>query len=227
MRMRTSCPRARRARGRAPVTSPSPPVLAKGEASEATRRMRRRGGMSRSSGVFFENREDELRDMRGDALEVGQHVEVDLGRLQRLREPLAQPREVRGAQLALALAYGRALIEHLLGEGPVVGREARDAALEILGDHAVELEELRLARLGEAPALVELLAGQLHQVLVDDVADVLEVADEGDEGDLLAGEIGRHGLLSQAREEELDLPLEIVELVIAPLHVLQQLLVVR
>ena len=45
--------------------------------------------------------------------------------------------------------------------------------------------------------------------------------------DLLPGEIGGHGLLPEAGEEELDLPLEVVELVIAPLDILQQLLVVR
>ena len=42
MSMRTSCPRAASARGSAPTTSASPPVLAKGAASEAIRRMRRR-----------------------------------------------------------------------------------------------------------------------------------------------------------------------------------------
>src|SRR5438105_2109779 len=35
---RTSCPRAASARGSAPITSPSPPVLMKGAASEATKR---------------------------------------------------------------------------------------------------------------------------------------------------------------------------------------------
>ena len=134
---------------------------------------------------------------------------------------------MRGAKLALALADGRALVEHVLGEGSVVGGKARNGALEVLRDHAVEFQQLRLACLGEAPALVELLAGQLHEVLVHDVADVLEVADEGDERDLLPGEIGGHGLLPEAGEEELDLPLEVVELVIAPLDILQQLLVVR
>src|SRR5207247_1266008 len=140
--------------------------------------------------------------------------------------PLAQPRQVRGAELALALADHRALVQHLLRQRAVVGGEARDGALEVLRDHAVELQQLRLARLGEAPRLVELLAGELHQVLVHDVADVLEVADEGDEPDLLAEQIGRHGLLPQARQEELDLALEVVELVVAALHVLEQLLVV-
>src|SRR5256886_12473218 len=53
--------------------------------------------------------------------------------------------------------------------------------LEILRHHAVELEDLRPAGIGEAATLVELLPSQLHQVLVDDVADVLEVADERDQ----------------------------------------------
>src|SRR5205807_2264660 len=83
----------------------------------------------------------------------------------------------------------------------------------VLGDHGVELLQLGLPRLREAPTLVELLAGELHEVLVDDVADVLEVADHGDEADLLAAEVRGHGFLTQAREEELDLPLEVIELI--------------
>src|SRR5262245_51234183 len=225
IRMRTSCPRPASARGSAPATSASPPVLAKGSTSEAMNRMRSRRAMVVLL-HFFENRKDEGGDVRGDALEVGEHVEVDLRGLERLGEPPSEPHEVRVAQLALALAHHRALVQHLLGQAPVVGREARDGPLEVLRDQRVELDQLRLPRLRETPALVELLPGQLHEVLVDDVSDVLEVADEGDERDLLLGEVRTHGLTAQPREEQLDLALEVVELVVAPLDVLEQLLVV-
>src|SRR6202795_529458 len=101
---------------------------------------------------------------------------MNLRRLERLREAAAQPSQVRLAQLALALADDGPLIEHFLREAPVIGGEARDGPLEVLRDEAVEFDELRRPRLGEAPALVELLARQLHEVLVDDVADVFEIA---------------------------------------------------
>ena len=84
----------------------------------------------------------------------------------------------------------------------------------------MELDQLHLPRLREAPALVELLAREIHEVLVDDVADVLEITDEGDQRDLLLGEIRAHGLTPEPGQEELDLALEVVELVVAPLHVL-------
>src|SRR5262245_44845299 len=217
IRMRTSCPRPASARGSAPATSASPPVLAKGSTSEAMNRMRSRRAMVVLL-HFFENREDEGGDVRGDALEVGEHVEVDLRGLEGLGEPAPQPHEMRLAHLPLALAHDRPLVENLLGQAAVVGGEAGDGPLEVLGDQAVELDQLRLARLGESPGLVELLAGQLHQVLVDDVPDVLEVADERDQGDLLLGEVGAHRLAPQPREEQLDLALEVIELVVAPLH---------
>src|SRR5581483_2701559 len=221
--IRTSCPRLASARGSAPATSASPPVLAKGATSDATRRMRRRFAIL---GVLLQDRVHQRGDVGGDPLQVGEHVQVDLGRLERLGEAPTQPGQVRIAQLALALPHHRPLVQHLLGEAAVVGREARDGALEVLGHHAVELDELGLPGLREAAALVELLPRQLHEVLVDDVADVLQVADERDQRDLLLGEVRAHGLVPEPRKEELDLALEIVELIVPPLHVLQQLLVV-
>src|SRR5262245_13531277 len=170
--MRTPWPSPARARGSAPATSASPPVLAKGATSEAIRRIRSRLG---TLGLLFENRVHERGDVRGDPFEVGEHVQMDLRGFQRFGEPASQPGQVGVAQLTLALSYHRPLIQDLLGQAPVVGREAGDGALEILRHHAVELHQLGLAGLREATALVELLARQLHEVLVDDVADVFEI----------------------------------------------------
>src|SRR5439155_21739746 len=125
------------------------------------------------------------------------------------------------AQLALALARERALVEDVLGERAVVGGEGGDGRLEILRHHAVELEDLRPAGIGEAATLVELLPSQLHQVLVDDVADVLEVADERDQADLAPRQLGSHRLTAEPGQEELDLALEEVELIVALVDVLQ------
>ena len=90
----------------------------------------------------------------------------------------------------------------------------------------MEFQDLRPPRLGEAPPLVELLAGEVHEVLVDDVADVLEVADERDEADLLARELGSHGVPAEPGEKQLDLALEEVDLIVALLDFLQERLVV-
>src|SRR5438067_4241845 len=104
---------------------------------------------------LLEDGEHQRRHVRADALEVRQHVEVDLGRLQRLGEAGAQAVDVRLAHLALALAHERPLVEHFLRERAVVAREGGDRALEVLRDQPVELEDLRPAGLGEAPPLVE------------------------------------------------------------------------
>src|SRR5262249_45545572 len=149
--------------------------------------------------IFFmashlgEDGQHQGRDVAADALEVGENVEVDFGRLDGFREARAQAPEVRFAQLALAHAHERPLVEHLLRERPVVGSEGRDGPLEVLGHEAVELEDLRPPRLRKATRLIHLLAGQLHEVLVDDVADVFQVADERDQADLLARELRTHG----------------------------------
>src|SRR5437870_408414 len=181
--------------------------------------------------IFFisdllKDRDRERRDMRADALQVRQDVEVDLRRLDGLGEARPQPIEVRLAQVALALPDHRALVEDLLRQSAVVRGEGGDGPLEVLPDDRVELLDLHPARVGEPSSLVELLPRELHQVLVDDVADVLEIPDEGDQRDLFAREVRAHRLATEPGEEELDLPLEEVDLVVTPRDVLQELLVV-
>src|SRR5262249_44830385 len=85
---------------------------------------------------------DERGHMRRDPLEVGQHVEVDLRCFQRLREALAKAHEMRFPHLALALTYGRPLVQHVLGQAAVAGGEARDGALEIFRHESVKLDQL-------------------------------------------------------------------------------------
>src|SRR5262245_14839921 len=183
--------------------------------------------------IFFmashlvQNWEHERRDVGADALEVRQDVQVDLRRLQRFGQPRPQPAQVRFTQLTLAGPHERPLVQHLASQRPVVGGERRDRSLQVLGDQAVELLDLGPAGLREPAALIVLLPGQLHQVLVDDVADVLEVADEGDHADLLAGELRAHRLPPQPGQEELDLALHEIELVVALLDLLDEREVVR
>src|SRR2546428_13513211 len=178
--------------------------------------------------IFFisdllKDRDRERRDVRADALQVRQDIQVDLRRLDGLGEAGAQPSEVGLAQIPLAVPDHRALVEDFLRQAAVVGGEGGDGPLEVLPDQSVELLDLRPARVGEPPSLVELLPGELHQVLVDDVTDVLEVADEGDQRDLLAREVRAHRRATEAGEGELDLALAEVGLVVAPRHLLAEL----
>src|SRR5438093_10225808 len=181
--------------------------------------------------IFFisdllKDRDRKRRDVRADAFQVCQDIQVDLRRLDGLGEAGAQPSEVGLAQIPLAVPDHGALVEDFLRQAAVVGGEGGDGPLEVLSDQSVELLDLRPARVGEPPSLIELLPAELHQVLVDDVADVLEVADERNQRDLLAREVRAHRLAPEPGEEELDLPLEEVDLVVAPRDVLQELRVI-
>src|SRR5882762_2605889 len=68
--------------------------------------------------IFFmashlvEDGQHQGRDVAADALEVRENVEVNLGRLDRLREAGAQAADVGLAQLALAHAHEGPLVEH-------------------------------------------------------------------------------------------------------------------
>src|SRR5437016_2797994 len=62
---------------------------------------------------LLEDGEDQRGYVGADALQVRQHIEVDLGGLERLGEPGAQPVQVRLAHLALALPHEGTLIEHV------------------------------------------------------------------------------------------------------------------
>src|SRR5688500_5203904 len=115
--------------------------------------------------IFFmasylvQDREHPRGDVAADALEVGEHVQVDLRGLDRFRQSRAEPPKMRLAQLALARAHERPLVQHLLRQRLVIGREGGDGALQILADEAMEVQDLRPARLREPAALVELLPG--------------------------------------------------------------------
>src|SRR5215471_19946890 len=68
---------------------------------------------------LLENRDRECRHVRADALQVGEDVQVNLRRLDRLGEAGPQASEVRFAEVALALTHDRALVQHLLRQSPV------------------------------------------------------------------------------------------------------------
>src|SRR4030095_7011618 len=62
---------------------------------------------------LLENRDRERRHVRADPFQVGQDVQMDLRRLDRLREPGSEPADVRLAQVALPLPHDRAVVPHL------------------------------------------------------------------------------------------------------------------
>src|SRR5260370_16830604 len=91
-----------------------------------------------TASIFFmgsdllQDRDRERRHVGADPLEVRQDVEMDLGRLDGLGQARAEPSDVQLAQVALALADERTLVEHLLRHGPLPPAEAPAAAPQAL-----------------------------------------------------------------------------------------------
>src|SRR2546427_12806199 len=81
---------------------------------------------------LLEDRDRQRRYVRADPFQVGQDIEVDLRRLDRFGQPGAQATQVRLAQVPLPLPHERALVEHVLGERAVVGRERGDHPFQVL-----------------------------------------------------------------------------------------------
>src|SRR5260370_5016683 len=91
------------------------------------------------------------------------------------RSPLAQSRkmtvrtgELGGSQLRLFLDEGARDLDVIIDEDA-------EGELEVVDNALVEGRELRRSFLRELILVLDLLDGELHEVLVDDVADVLEV----------------------------------------------------
>src|SRR5204862_6141340 len=80
---------------------------------------------------LLEDGEDESGHVRADALQVGQYVEMDLGRLERFGEHGAQAVDVRVAHLPLELAHERTQVKTIIRQRAVGGGEDCGAVDEV------------------------------------------------------------------------------------------------
>src|SRR3989454_8894100 len=159
--------------------------------------------------IFFisdllKDRDRERRDVRADALQVRQDIQVDLRRLDGLGEAGAQPSEVGLAQIPLAVPDHRALVEDFLRQPAVVGGEGGDGPLEVLPDQSVELLDLRPARVGEPPPPTAPLPPDPHHALLADVTDVLHVAHAADHRAPPARQVRAHRRATSPGQAALD-----------------------
>src|SRR4029079_17219290 len=86
--------------------------------------------------------------------------------------------------------------------------------------------DLRPALRAEGVTAADLLLGQLHDVLLDDVADLLEVRDDEDESGLALGLLWRQLLSPELDEELLDVLLQPIDDIVARDHRSHESLVV-
>ena len=84
---------------------------------------------------------------------------------------------------ALELAERDLLLEQLAGHADIARDENIEGELQVLHQPRVHVADLPKALGRELQLVTDLLVRQLHQVLVDDVADMLEVGGEGDDVD--------------------------------------------
>ena len=105
-------------------------------------------------------------------------VSIDSGRPSRSR-----------AKWLSAAASSAARVVGLLGEQParhrdVARREHVEGKPHVVHHAGMEVADFLQAFGREGVAVLDLLGGQFHQVLVDDVADMLEIGREGDDLDI-------------------------------------------
>src|SRR5260370_587782 len=100
--------------------------------------------------------------MRGDALEVAQHVEMERARLYAFRATFTQPRqmtirggELRGSQL-------RFFFDERARDLDVIIDEDAERELEVVDNALVEGCELRRSFLRELILVLDLLGSELH-----------------------------------------------------------------
>ena len=117
--------------------------------------------------------------MAVDALQVANHVHVDGTGLDRFRPALAKARKMAVGGLRFSFADGDLFGHQAAGKGNVAGGEDVERQPQVLQHPAVEGLEFGGALGRKGLAVLDLLGGEFHQVLVDDVADMLEIRREG------------------------------------------------
>src|SRR5215217_5890822 len=130
--------------------------------------------------------------MAVDALEVADDVEMDGARLDGLGPAAAQAREVALGSILLEQP-GRGLYRvEPARQAEVAGSEDIEGKPHRVLDARMEGADLAETLRRERHLLADLLGGELHQVLVDDVADVLEVRGESQDFDEAAALVVGH-----------------------------------
>src|SRR5579883_806054 len=147
----------------------------------------------------FQDRIGDRRQMAVDALQIADDVHMDRAGLDRLGPALAQAGEMAVGGLRLGFADRRLLGHQPARKVEVTRGEDVERQAQILQHARMEGPELGHAFGRKGVAVLDLLACQFHQVLVDDIADMLEVGGEGQDLDVAPA-----FLLAEIRARDLD-----------------------
>ena len=164
--------------------------------------------------------------VRVDALEIAQNVQIERVRLDGLRRPLAQARQIPlgGRELALPqLCFCR---DQLTSNVQIARHEDSDRELQIVDDLLMEFDEIGLALLGKGDAAPDLLGRKVHQILVDDVADVLEIHREGNDLHCAVAVAVIQAVARHSRHVQLDRLIEAVDRIVHAADLGHQLAVI-
>ena len=157
--------------------------------------------------------------MRIDALEVADDVQMQARGRQRFGLARRQALDMRFGGAALEFAEADLLAQQLARHAHVARHEDVQRQRQIVRQPLVHARDLGEALVGEAQIVLDLLGRQLHQVLVDDVADMLEIGGEGQHVDG-APRIGIVELLAADPDDvELDRLVQLVDRVVHALDV--------
>src|ERR1700751_465665 len=115
-----------------------------------------------------------------DTFEIAQDIEMEGTRLYTFGPPIAQPGQMAFSVLMLGDTYLGLLLDQRASDTHVLVDEYTKGELQVFNDALVKHPEFSRSFLRELVLALDLLARQLHQILVDDVADMLKVDGEGD-----------------------------------------------
>ena len=161
-----------------------------------------------------------------DPLQIAQHVEVQRAGLDGFGPARPQPFQMAVRGRPLQIAEPGLFHDQAAGDFDLAGQEDAEAELHMLDHPVMQSGDLGLALSRKAQPVLDLLRRQLHQVLVDDVADMFKVCGEADDLEAAPALLLVQFLAAYRGEKELQLLVQRVDHVVGPLHILQHLAVV-
>src|ERR1700675_548114 len=118
--------------------------------------------------------------MRVDTLEIAQNIEMEGTRLYAFRPPVAQPGQMAFRVPKLGDTQLCIFLDQRASNTHVLINENTKGKFQVFNNALVKHREFSRSLFRELVLVLDLLAGQLHQILVDNVADMFEIDGAGD-----------------------------------------------
>ena len=118
--------------------------------------------------------------MRVDTFEIAQNIEMEGTRLYAFGPPVAQPGQMAFRVPKLGDTQLSLFLDQRASDTHVLINENTKGKFQVFNNALVKHREFSRSLPRELVLVLDLLVGQLHQILVDDVADMFEVDGEGD-----------------------------------------------